>query len=119
MAEPIWINIDQAIPAGLVLNELVSNSYKHAFPAGRTGSIRVAFTAENGDRVRLSVADDGAGPPAGFDPAAGATLGLRLVHMLAAQLDATLTIRHARGFVCELVFARPLRRAHGASNVTA
>lgn len=115
-AEPIWINIEQAIPAGLVLNELVSNSFKHGFPPGRVGRIEVSFLAEGEDRVRLRVSDDGVGPPPGFDPAASATLGLRLVHILAEQLDAVLTIGHASGFACELVFARPARLITGAAH---
>lgn len=116
-ADPVWLNIDQAIPAGLVLNELVSNSFKHGFPAGRHGRIDVRFTAIGTDRVRLSVCDDGVGPPPGFDHLNTHTLGLRLVNILAEQLDARLTLRYEGGFGCELEFARPARLNTGAAHV--
>ena len=114
-AEPIWIGIEQAIPAGLVLSELVSNSFKHGFPNGHRGHIEVSFTVAGMDRVRLAVSDTGVGPAPGFDQLGTGTLGLNLVHILAEQLGAELSIAHERGFTCSLVFAVPSLRAREAA----
>ena len=80
------IDLDRAIPVGLVLNELVSNAFKYAFPAGRAGEIRVGFRLVGEDMVELDVSDNGVGMP---ETEAGAqSLGLRLVEALTAQLGA-------------------------------
>ena len=84
--QPVELVLDQAIPCGLVLNELISNALKHAFPDGATGRIKIGLRAE-GERVEISVADDGPGLPPGFDHARDANLGLELVDTLIGQLD--------------------------------
>ena len=63
----ILLNLDQAIPCGLVLNELISNSLKYAFPNGRKGEIRVQLGSDKAVDKRLSVRDNGVGLPEGFD----------------------------------------------------
>ncbi len=84
--EPIRFGVDQAIPCGLILNELISNSLKHAFSDGRRGVIRVSLrSAENGF-VELSVSDNGIGLPADFRPEQCQTLGLQVVRTLIRQL---------------------------------
>lgn len=103
-AAAVLLDIDRAIPAGLIVNELVSNSFKHAFPAGRAGRIDVVLAVVAGDRVRLSVSDDGVGTPAP-DAQTGASLGLRLVRLLAGQFDAELHFGGAPGSSCTLEFA--------------
>ena len=105
-AEPVWLGIDQAVPAGLVLNELVTNSFKHAFPQGRAGRIVVQLQADPAGRVALTVADDGVGPGSAFSIEAIDSLGLRLVRILAEQLDAALSFEVADGFACRLAFER-------------
>ncbi len=102
---PMTIDIDRAIPAGLILNELVSNCFKHGFPNGRTGHIDVTLALCNGDQATLTVKDDGIGVAADFDPSATDSLGLRLVQMLTDQIGGTLCFEHKQGFSCELVFA--------------
>lgn len=84
------IDIQRAVPLGLILNELVCNALKHAFPGDRRGEIRIGV----GDGV-LFVADDGVGMPRG-EPAAGA-LGLELVRLLAQQLGGTIEIASPPG----------------------
>ncbi len=80
----LFLSLDDAIPCGLVVNELVTNAFKHAFAKkGGTLSIRLAV---NGASLALSVEDDGAGLPAGFDPDRARGLGLPLVGGLARQL---------------------------------
>ena len=92
--DPVFLSMDNAVPCGLLINELISNSLKYAFPDGRSGEIYVGVRGVD-DRVKLTVADDGVGLPAGFDWANARSLGLRLVRTLAQQLEATL--EHADG----------------------
>jgi PAS domain S-box-containing protein len=108
--DPVAIDIERAIPAGLILNELVSNCFKHGFPDGRQGRIEVRLHARGGEEVALAVRDDGVAPPPGFDPSAVHSLGLRLVHILADQLGATLAFDHEQGFACDLAFKLNPRR---------
>jgi len=88
---PLLLDVHQAIPAGLILNELVSNALKHAFPGGRCGSIAVEGERRDGT-VTLVVRDDGVGLPAGFPAGGNRTLGLQIVEILARQLHGALTV---------------------------
>jgi PAS domain S-box-containing protein len=90
--EPFRLNIDQAVPCGLVLNEIVSNAIKHAFPGGRTGTIHLTLRRGSDGACLVSVADDGVGIPPGTDLAAPASLGLRLIRTLARQLDGQIAV---------------------------
>ncbi|MGE0398624.1 MAG: sensor histidine kinase, partial [Kofleriaceae bacterium] len=89
--EGISLPIQRAIPCGLIVNELVTNALKHAFPDGRAGSIAVTMKP-SGDHVELVVSDDGVGLPSSLDPAKAKTLGLDLVYTFAEQLDATVDV---------------------------
>jgi two-component sensor histidine kinase len=89
--EKIDFAADRAILVGLVINELVSNAGKYAYPNCSEGSIWVRVTKSDNDMVLVSVRDDGVGLPAGFDPTTSRRLGSRLVHALAKQLGADLT----------------------------
>jgi two-component sensor histidine kinase len=95
--EDVAVAAGSAIPCGLILNELITNALKHAFPDGRAGTVRVEMTPVNGTGLRLAVGDDGRGLPAGFDMGTSSSLGLHLVRMLAGQLDASLEVEGARG----------------------
>lgn len=92
----IRVDLARAVPLGLLLNELVSNAYKHAFRARTHGELRVALDELDG-QLRLCVTDDGAGLPDGFDERPHQTLGLQLVRMLAKQLGGAVTFRSDRG----------------------
>jgi two-component sensor histidine kinase len=84
-AEDIKLSLDTAIPCGLMINELVTNALKYAFPGGRKGEIRIEMKRiEEG--VRIVFADNGVGFPEGVDFHNTETLGLQLVHILVAQL---------------------------------
>ena len=83
----VSLSVDVAVPCGLILNELVSNSLKYAFRDGRSGEIRVAFSRMPDRSVQLTVADDGVGLPPEVGFWSTRTLGLRLVRSLARQLD--------------------------------
>jgi two-component sensor histidine kinase len=87
--------IDLAIPCGLIINELTTNSLKHAFPAGRPGTIRVLVEKRELGAIELIVADDGVGMPAGLDPRKTDSVGLDLVFIFAKQLHASVEVdRH-------------------------
>ena len=93
-AEGIHLGIDDAIPCGLILNELVSNSLKHAFPEGDAGSISVKlFIDESTGLCNLIVHDDGTGLPPGFDLMKNmSSFGLLMVKLLASQLEGTVRL---------------------------
>lgn len=96
-AEDVNLPIGAAIPCGLLVNELISNALKHAFPGGRSGEIAVSVrstpgTQRDGERVILQVSDDGIGIPDNVELGRTETLGLQLVALLTDQLHGTLTI---------------------------
>lgn len=103
--ERVELVLDQAIPCGLILNELISNAIKHAFPGGRAGGVSIGLNLL-GDRVSISVADDGAGLPEGFDTKHDGNLGLELVHTLVDQLDGQLQVKTGAGVAYLLTFER-------------
>ena len=88
--EDVALSMDKAVPFGLILNELVSNALKYAFPEGRKGTVRIELRARQNGEVALSVSDDGVGLPAEVDFRDAKTLGLHLVRMLAWQLQGSL-----------------------------
>jgi PAS domain S-box-containing protein len=88
-ADTVLLNIDTSVPLGLVLCELVTNALKHAFPEGRRGTIEIAIRGEPDGGCCLCVTDDGVGMPEHLAAGQGTSLGLRLVHMLVRQIDAT------------------------------
>ena len=88
---PLPLPIDSAIPCGLMLTELVSNAFKHAFPDSRAGTLRIEGRHEDSDAYVLRVVDDGCGLPPEVDPVRSRSLGLQLVTNLARQLDAEFT----------------------------
>jgi PAS domain S-box-containing protein len=92
----VFLSLDQAIPCGLIVNELVSNALKHAFPDGKEGMILIKLMEEN-NKVHLCVKDNGVGMPNNFDIRHSETLGIQLVVSLAEQLDANLDIKSDGG----------------------
>lgn len=84
--QKVVLGIETAIPSALIVNELVANAVKHAFPDGRAGRVRIGLVAEVEAGVRLTVEDDGVGLPAAFEPQAQGSLGWRLVAGLVNQL---------------------------------
>ena len=103
--EQVLLPINAAIPFGLIVNELISNALKHAFPAGRSGEIRVRSVMEPSGKTLLSVADDGIGIPEGMDLTKTSTLGLQLVTLLADQLGGKIAIRRSDPTEFSLSFA--------------
>lgn len=95
----IQISMDQATPCGLLVNELISNCFKHGFPEGSQGEIRVLLEPLLGsDQIRLCVSDTGVGLPSDFEARRAQSLGLQLVSDLTRQIGGTLTIGPGASF---------------------
>lgn len=104
--DDLVVPLELAMPAGLLLSELVVNALKHAFPAGAAGEIVVSARRLDDGRIEVAVADDGVGLPRDLDPTTTSSLGLRLVQRLAEQLEGELvTERGAPGTVVRVRFA--------------
>jgi two-component sensor histidine kinase/integral membrane sensor domain MASE1 len=97
--------VETAIPCGLVINELVTNAFKHAFPAGRRGAIRVVLRELDPARWMMAVEDDGVGLPAGIALGKADSLGLDLVSILATQIGAEVELRREGGTSFRMTFA--------------
>ena len=102
--DPIYLNIETAIPCGLIINELVSNSLKYAFTQSLAGEININFREVNFQQFHLTIQDNGSGFPAGFDVENAETLGVRLVRMLTHQLDGNLVIDSQCGTCYHITF---------------
>lgn len=103
---PLRLTLSQAIPCGLLVNELVTNAYRHAFPDGRSGTIRIALACDARE-ARITIEDDGIGMPGGIDPPSRAALGFQLVPLLVEQLGARLRCASGPGTRFELVLPQP------------
>jgi PAS domain S-box-containing protein len=97
------VDVDQAMALGLILNELVANCLKHAFPPGYPGSITISASRGRNVALILVVSDDGVGLPPELDPADSPSMGLQIVSALAAQLGATLSWRRSPGTAVTLI----------------
>ena len=84
--EPVTMGVDLAVPCGLMLNELVSNAFKHGFPEGMRGEIKLTLRRDLNGRYTLCVQDSGVGIPAGLDLKKSQSLGLKLVRLLTQQI---------------------------------
>jgi two-component system, sensor histidine kinase PdtaS len=107
---PVHLNIDTVIPVGLLINELVSNSLKHAFPDGRQGTITIEFLELEEQRYSLTFRDDGMGFSKDFDPEKSTSLGLRLVGILTKQIGGQLTCREENGTLFTILFGEVQER---------
>jgi len=102
--EKIFLDINMAIPCGLIVNELVSNALEHAFPNGMTGEIRVELFREEGVKNCLVVSDNGVGFPENMDFRNMETLGMQIVDMLVDQLDGRMELDRHQGTSFKIVF---------------
>jgi PAS domain S-box-containing protein len=100
----IDLEINQAIPCGLIVNELVTNAFKHAFPSGRGGTVHVSFRRVDMKSVELKVEDDGIGFPVDHDVRGRTSMGMMLVTSLAEQIGGTLGIKSRQGACFTLTF---------------
>ncbi|MBA3018841.1 MAG: PAS domain S-box protein [Proteobacteria bacterium] len=102
--ERVMLKIDKAIPCGLIVNELVLNSLKHAFADGDKGEIEVSLVFINENEVELFVSDNGIGVPEGMDFKNSESLGLKLVNILTDQINGKLYLDQSKGTKFQIRF---------------
>ena len=102
--DDISLSIDTAIPCGLIINELVSNALKHAFPQNKSGEIQFSFKRKEKDIILL-ISDNGDGIPAKIDIKNTSSLGMRLINSLTKQLGGNILSEGAKGTTFKLMFA--------------
>lgn len=104
-AEKISLDIDTAVPCGLIINELISNVFKHAFHENEKGTLKVAFArVPNSENLKLTIADSGKGIPEGFEIEEVDSLGMQLINALTNQLDGKIKLIPGQGATFELEF---------------
>ncbi|MGC9526410.1 MAG: PAS domain S-box protein [Limnospira sp.] len=103
--EAIDLNIETAHPCGLIVNELLSNTFKHAFPNGRTGNVRLELHRLPDDKIGLTVQDDGVGFPPDLDFHNVESLGMELICTLTEQLEGEITMRQNNGTIFTIIFS--------------
>ena len=101
----VFLDVNLGIPCGLIINELISNSLKYAFPAGRKGTIRVEMRRCTDGATTLTVADDGIGLPGAFDLTRTESLGLQLVQVLSGQIRGSVEVGSGPGTEFVIRFA--------------
>ena len=101
----VSLSVDEAIPCGLIINELISNSLKHAFPDDRGGEITVKCRIREDGWISLTVSDNGIGLPPGLDVGNTETLGLQIVTMLVKQLHGRIELSGDQGTLWEIAFS--------------
>ena len=104
------LELETAMPCGLIVNELVTNAFKHAFPGGQAGQITISMKPNPDQTLTLAVRDTGVGLPEGAKLEDAPTLGLRLVSTLARQLNGRLEIRNSAGAEFRITFPDHSRR---------
>jgi two-component sensor histidine kinase len=102
-ADPVELDIDTAIPLGLIINELATNSYKYAFSNKDNGYIEIVFSKSNDEELHFTISDDGKGFPEDFDFDNADSLGLKLVKLLSRQIRAKLEYKVKDGVRFDLI----------------
>ena len=104
--DKIGLDMDTAMPCGLLVNEIVSNSYKYAFPNQETGSIQIDFKKID-NKIILFIKDNGVGFPEEYDLEKGESLGMQLIQALTSQLDGELVVSRENGTSFKISFPYP------------
>jgi two-component sensor histidine kinase/DNA-binding response OmpR family regulator len=102
--EKVPLDINSSVPCGLLLNELISNALRYAFPDGRKGVLKIGLRRGIENMVELRVEDDGVGFPEEFDFRKAETFGFQIVNMLVTQLEATIELDRTRGAAITVMF---------------
>jgi len=104
-ADPVKLTLTQAIPCGLLLNEALTNAYKHAFDIEKSPKIKIIFK-ENGKNLYFRIADNGSGFPEGMNEKMSESLGLKLIDTLSKQLNGDLKFWNKNGGIVEIKFKK-------------
>jgi two-component sensor histidine kinase len=104
--EPVELDVTQAVPLGLIINEALTNAFKYAFPGGKRGTIRLELVrlTSASYHYQLTIADDGVGLPENFNPSRSRSLGMTLLHGFARQLGGELSLAGPPGLCICLQF---------------
>jgi two-component sensor histidine kinase/HAMP domain-containing protein len=100
----VFLDLDSAIPCGLIINELFSNALKHAFPEGREGEVQIDFFQDRNQEFTLLISDNGVGLPGGMEFKNTASLGLQLVNALVDQLGGVIVFEGRVGTSFRITF---------------
>jgi PAS domain S-box-containing protein len=106
-ADPVTLDIDTSIPAGLILNELLTNALKHAFPDQKAGVVRVTLKRTPPDMLLLTVTDNGVGLPSGLEEGLNRSMGLKMIRSLTRQIGGTLDVHRESGAGFRIRFPAP------------
>jgi len=102
--EEIFLDINKAIPLGLIINEIVSNSLKHAFPADKKGEVFITLQSADEEKGMLTIKDTGVGIPKNVDFKNPKSLGLQLVNDLVNQIGGTFELIREKGTIFKITF---------------
>ena len=104
--DDVMLGVDSAVPCGLIVNELVTNCFKYAFPADTGGEIHIGMKREGEEGLVLSVADNGVGFPKDVDIKTTESLGMQIITTLADQLDGNIQMFNGSGTRFEISFPK-------------
>jgi two-component sensor histidine kinase len=102
--DEIYLNLDKAVPCGLIISELVSNSLKYAFPNQTNGKIRISVNCDEDGYIQLIIRDNGVGFPINWNFNSINSLGLQLVNVLINQIEGTLEFNNSQGVQFKISF---------------
>jgi two-component sensor histidine kinase len=100
----IELDVNMAVPLGLIINEAITNVFKYAFPGGKAGLVLIDLLRGSDSGYELTIQDDGVGLPESLDPSQSPSLGFTLMHGFSAQLGAELSIEGSQGVRISLSF---------------
>jgi two-component sensor histidine kinase len=109
--DSIELDVAQAIPLGLIINEALTNALKYAFRDGRSGTIRLSLRQLERRQLQLTIQDDGVGFPADYNPSQNRSLGMTLMLGLSEQLGGALRVESHPGLSITLTFSGGLQHA--------
>ncbi len=110
----IHLNVNQAVPCGLIINELVTNAFKHAYTNGEEGIVKVVLKGDN-KNVHIEVIDKGKGLPDDFSIGESDSLGFTLIQLLAKQLKGKVTVDTEEGTAISVVFEKENKKGSSSS----
>jgi two-component sensor histidine kinase len=100
----VQLDINSAVPSGLLINEVIVNAINHAFPDGRKRVVQIGLKPAPGETIEVRVADDGIGFPEGMDFRKSESFGTQLINLLAKQLEATVELDRTGGTAFTVTF---------------